>query len=123
MVLEDEAMVLEDAGHVRHEPRGEVTVHHAVIAGDGDGHHRGHGQLAVSDHRPLLARADPDNVRQIVAVIAATGGEGSIALHRRSGFDQVGRPRAIGHKAGQWIGCVYMQKDLCSGDDASGAGS
>ncbi|MFE0749694.1 GNAT family N-acetyltransferase [Gordonia sp. NPDC058843] len=68
----------------------------------------------------LLDRANPDNVRQIVAVIAATGGEGSIALHRRFGFDEVGRLRAIGHKEGQWIDCVYMQKDLWTRDDGPG---
>ncbi|PKZ67007.1 N-acetyltransferase [Gordonia terrae] len=66
----------------------------------------------------LLERANPDNVRQIVAVIAATGGDGSIALHRRFGFTEVGRLRAIGHKAEQWIDCVYMQKDLWPGGDA-----
>ncbi|ETA08602.1 MULTISPECIES: GNAT family N-acetyltransferase [Gordonia] len=60
----------------------------------------------------LLDRADPENVRQIVAVIAATGGEGSVALHSRFGFTEVGRLRSIGHKADQWIDCVYMQKDL-----------
>ena len=85
----------------------------------------GHGGRGIGTGlmSALLARADPDNVRQIVAVIAATGGEGSIALHRRFGFDEVGRLRAIGHKAEQWIDCVYMQKDLWSGDDASGAGT
>ncbi|MCR5978652.1 GNAT family N-acetyltransferase [Gordonia jinghuaiqii] len=60
----------------------------------------------------MLERTNPENVRQIVAVIAATGGEGSIALHARHGFAEVGRLRSIGHKAGQWIDCVYMQKDL-----------
>ena len=60
----------------------------------------------------MLDRANRDNVRQIVAVIAATGGAGSIALHKRFGFTEVGRLRSIGHKADQWIDCVYMQKDL-----------
>lgn len=60
----------------------------------------------------MLKRANTENVRQIVAVIAATGGEGSIALHSRFGFTEVGRLRSIGHKADQWIDCVYMQKDL-----------
>ncbi|WP_439032193.1 GNAT family N-acetyltransferase [Gordonia terrae] len=70
---------------------------------------RGIGSALMSG---LLERADTTNVRQIVAVIAATGGEGSTALHARFGFEQVGRLRAIGHKADQWIDCIYMQKDL-----------
>ena len=72
---------------------------------------RGIGSALMSG---MLGRADRENVRQIVAVIAATGGEGSIALHSRFGFAEVGRLRSIGQKAGQWIDCVYMQKDLWS---------
>ncbi|MHC3003980.1 GNAT family N-acetyltransferase [Gordonia sp. GN26] len=74
----------------------------------------GHGGRGVGSAlmAGMLDRANRDNVRQIVAVIAATGGEGSVALHSRFGFTEVGRLRSIGHKADQWIDCVYMQKDL-----------
>lgn len=65
----------------------------------------------------MLDRANPENVRQIVAVIAATGGDGSIALHSRFGFTEAGRLRSIGHKADQWIDCVYMQKDIWESRD------
>ncbi len=66
----------------------------------------------------MLDRANPpENVRQIVAVIAATGGGRvdrsafAVRVHR-------GRPlRAIGHKADQWIDCVYMQKDIWESRD------
>ncbi|MFW0797680.1 N-acetyltransferase family protein [Gordonia sp. CPCC 205515] len=60
----------------------------------------------------LLAAAEPHNVRQIIAVIAATGGEASVALHAKHGFVEVGRTPAVGFKFGQWVDCIYMQRAL-----------
>ncbi|MEE3849015.1 N-acetyltransferase family protein [Gordonia sp. LSe1-13] len=60
----------------------------------------------------LVDAADPQNVRQIIAVIAATGGEASIALHRKNGFAEVGRTPAVGYKFDQWIDCVYLQRSV-----------
>lgn len=60
----------------------------------------------------LLAAAEPHNVRQIIAVIAATGGEASVALHAKHGFAEVGRTPSVGFKFGQWIDCIYMQRAL-----------
>ncbi|AZG45097.1 GNAT family N-acetyltransferase [Gordonia insulae] len=60
----------------------------------------------------LIDAADPANVRQIVAVISATGGDASIALHARHGFVEVGRTPEVGYKFDQWIDCVYMQRPL-----------
>lgn len=60
----------------------------------------------------LVTDADPVNVRQIIAVIAATGGDGSVALHTRHGFNEVGRLRSVGFKADQWIDCIYMQRAI-----------
>ncbi|MYR06369.1 GNAT family N-acetyltransferase [Gordonia sp. SID5947] len=60
----------------------------------------------------LLEAADPDNVRQVIAVIAAAGGEASIALHTKHGFTEVGRTPAVGYKFDQWIDCVYLQRPL-----------
>ena len=39
----------------------------------------------------------------------------SIVLHRRLGFEVVGRMPAVGHKQGQWVDTVLMQKDLRPG--------
>jgi phosphinothricin acetyltransferase len=60
----------------------------------------------------LLDAAEPGNVRQIIAVIAATGGEASIALHLKNGFVEVGRTPAVGYKFDQWIDCVYLQRSV-----------
>lgn len=60
----------------------------------------------------LVEAADPANVRQIIAVIAATGGEASIAVHLKNGFVEVGRTPAVGYKFDQWIDCVYLQRSL-----------
>lgn len=60
----------------------------------------------------LLDAAEPGNVRQIIAVIAAAGGEASIALHLKNGFVEVGRTPAVGYKFDQWIDCVYLQRSI-----------
>ena len=59
----------------------------------------------------LLAGCTEAGVRQVVAVIADTGGDASVALHRSLGFAHAGRrwPRA---QARQWIDTVLMQRDL-----------
>ncbi|MDY6810925.1 MAG: N-acetyltransferase family protein [Actinomycetota bacterium] len=60
----------------------------------------------------LVSAADPANVRQIIAVIAATGGDASIAVHLTNGFVEVGRTPAVGYKFDQWIDCVYLQRSV-----------
>jgi L-amino acid N-acyltransferase YncA len=50
--------------------------------------------------------------RQVIAVIADTGSDASVALHRRLGFEQAGRLRRVGRKHGRWIDTVLMQRDL-----------
>ncbi|MGV9710704.1 N-acetyltransferase family protein [Gordonia sp. NPDC003424] len=60
----------------------------------------------------LLAAAEPSNVRQIIAVIAATGGDASVAVHAKHGFVEVGRTPSVGFKFGQWVDCIYMQRAL-----------
>lgn len=76
----------------------------------------GHGGKGVGSSlmAAMLAEADPTTVRQIIAVIAADGGAGSIALHRRFGFDEVGRLQSVGFKHDRWIDCVYMQLTLAA---------
>ena len=45
---------------------------------------------------------------EIVALIALPG-DGSIALHRRHGFVEVGVLRQVGFKFGQWIDVAILQ--------------
>jgi phosphinothricin acetyltransferase len=55
-------------------------------------------------------------MRQVVAVIAVLPDTRhdtpSIVLHRRLGFEIVGRMPAVGYKQDQWVDTVLMQKDL-----------
>lgn len=77
-----------------------------VRAGEGG---RGIGSALLS---ALVDAADPANVTQIIAAIAAESGAGSIALHRRHGFDEVGRLAKVGRKFDRWIDVVYMQREI-----------
>ena len=43
--------------------------------------------------------------------------EPSLALHRAMGFHEAGHFRNMGYKNGQWLGVVWMQRDIGSFDD------
>jgi phosphinothricin acetyltransferase len=60
----------------------------------------------------LLAECEQAGARQVLAVIADTGCEASVALHRRFGFAQAGRLSGVGRKHGQWIDTILMQRQL-----------
>ncbi|NMO04021.1 N-acetyltransferase [Gordonia sp. TBRC 11910] len=70
---------------------------------------RGVGSALLS---AVIAATDPANVRQIIAVIAAESGDASVALHRRHGFDEVGRLAGVGRKFDRWVDVVYMQLEI-----------
>jgi L-amino acid N-acyltransferase YncA len=61
---------------------------------------------------PLLDGCRQAGARQVVAVIADTGSQASVALHRAFGFGHAGRLTAVGFKHGAWIDTVLMQRDL-----------
>jgi len=60
----------------------------------------------------LLARCSAGPWRQMVAVIGHSGNLGSIAVHRRLGFQDCGTMRAVGFNLGQWVDTVMMQREL-----------
>jgi L-amino acid N-acyltransferase YncA len=60
----------------------------------------------------LLVGCEQAGARQVIAVIADTGSDASVALHRRLGFTLAGRLRQVGRKHGRWIDTVLMQRDL-----------
>jgi L-amino acid N-acyltransferase YncA len=65
----------------------------------------------------LLQRAEAFGGRQIIAVIGDPPAQpGSIALHRRHGFIEVGRLHAVGWKHGAWRDTLLMQRMLGEGD-------
>jgi phosphinothricin acetyltransferase len=53
--------------------------------------------------------------RQMLAVIGDSANTGSIALHRRLGFADVGTFRAVGFKFNRWVDSVLMQRALGEG--------
>lgn len=91
----------------RQRPAYTTTVENSVYVAD---RHRGQGVgRALLVELLRLARATGFHT-----VIARIGGhnEGSIALHRRCGFVEVGVEREIGRKFGQWLDVVVLQAML-----------
>jgi len=61
----------------------------------------------------LIERCAAFGFLRLIAVIG--GGEpGSVAVHAKRGFREVGRLCAVGWKHGRWLDSVYMQLDLPS---------
>jgi len=60
----------------------------------------------------LVAACAEAGVRQVIAVIADSGDEASVALHLACGFRQAGRLTEVGFKHGRWIDTVLMQRTL-----------
>ena len=59
----------------------------------------------------LITRCTAAGFRRLIAVIG--GAEpGSIAVHAKRGFREVGRLQAVGWKHGRWLDSVYMQLEL-----------
>lgn len=60
----------------------------------------------------LIEASEEFGLQQMVAVISDRGAEGSIGLHEKLGFEEVGRMGRVGFKFGRWLGTVYLQKQL-----------
>lgn len=69
---------------------------------------RGLGRLLLE---PLIGAAEARGLRAIIAAIDAEN-DGSIRLHARFGFEQVGRFREVGFKFGRWLDVIYMERLL-----------
>ena len=63
----------------------------------------------------LIARCEAGPWRQMLAIIGNRGNAGSVALHYRLGFQQVGTLKSVGFKLGQWVDTVLMQRALGRG--------
>jgi L-amino acid N-acyltransferase len=68
----------------------------------------GIGMALLTD---ILERASALQYHTIIACIDAEQ-SGSLALHRRAGFEDVGRLREVGYKFDRWLDVVYMQRML-----------
>ena len=80
------------------------TVEHSVyVRGDQQG--RGIGKTLMQD---LIARARAQDVHVMVAAVES-GNVGSIRLHERLGFREVGRMPQVGAKFGRWLDLSLLQ--------------
>jgi L-amino acid N-acyltransferase YncA len=75
--------------------------------------HTGHG-IGSALLGALLGGCERAGARQVIAVIADTGSDASVALHRRFGFAPAGRLCDVGRKHGRWIDTILMQRQLGS---------
>ena len=66
----------------------------------------------------LIERCEELGYRQMIAVIGDSANHGSIKLHRKMGFREVGTFRDIGFKFGRWLDSVIMQRSLGPGGDS-----
>jgi L-amino acid N-acyltransferase YncA len=114
-------LVAERDGHIlgycyatayRPRPAYRNTIEDSVYVAEGYGG-RGIGAALLGT---LIERCEAGPWRQMLAVIGNSGNEGSIALHRRLGFETVGTLQSVGFKLGRWVDTVLMQRSLGQGD-------
>ena len=95
-------------GGFRAYPAYKYTVEHSVYVHPG---HRGRG-LGLQLMNLLIAEARRrGDVHAIIGAIDAAN-EGSIALHRRLGFEHVGQMPQVGFKFGRWLDLAFYQLTL-----------
>jgi L-amino acid N-acyltransferase YncA len=70
---------------------------------------KGLGKVLLGE---LITRSKAAGVKEIIAVIADKGAEGSIKIHKDYGFKDVGHMGKVGFKFGRWLGTYMMQKSL-----------
>lgn len=100
------------ANHFRPRPAFRFALEDSVyLAPSAQG--QGLGTLLLAE---LLARCTAIGARQMFAVIGDSANAGSIGVHRRCGFDEVGVMRAAGWKFDRWLDVVIMQRSLGLGD-------
>ena len=60
----------------------------------------------------LIEAGRTAGLRQLLAVVADSGAEPSLGLHRSLGFAETGRMGRVGFKFDRWIGTVMLQKSI-----------
>jgi len=102
------------ATHYRSRPAYRHTIENSVYVNTSL-HARGVGTALLAE---LIRRCEAGPWRQMLAVIGDSGNAGSIALHRKLGFQPVGTLKSVGFKLGAWTDTVLMQRALGPGDSA-----
>jgi L-amino acid N-acyltransferase YncA len=96
------------AGPWRRKPAYQLTVEDSVFVAPGR-KGEGIGRLLLTE---LLTACAEAGLRQVIAVIADTGDDASVGLHRTCGFTEVGRLTGVGFKHGRWIDTLLMQRTI-----------
>ena len=99
------------AAPYRPRPAYRYTIEDSVYLADGESG-KGIGRDLLT---ALIERCEHGPWRQMIAVIAGTQNQSSIALHRKLGFAHVGTQPETGYKFSQWIDVVFMQRALGGG--------
>ncbi|MEM1365177.1 MAG: N-acetyltransferase family protein [Pseudomonadota bacterium] len=63
----------------------------------------------------IIAASERAGFRQMVAVIGDSANVGSILVHAKCGFEEVGVFKNVGFKFGRWLDVVFMQRRLGDG--------
>ncbi len=96
------------AAAYRSRPAYHFTVEDLVYVADGLGG-QSIGSALLGE---LIARCEGGPWRQMLAVVGDSANSGSIALHRRFGFELVGTLRSVGFKHGHWVDTPLLQRAL-----------
>ncbi|MFD1259423.1 GNAT family N-acetyltransferase [Entomomonas asaccharolytica] len=67
--------------------------------------------------KQLIVEATQRDFRQMIAVVGDSANHGSIALHKRQGFELIGTLHSVGWKHGRWLDTVIMQRPLGDADN------
>ena len=100
------------AGAYHRRPAYRFAIEDSVYVADGL-RGRGIGAALLGE---LIAACEHGPWRQMVAVVGDSGNSGSIALHKRFGFELAGTLRSVGFKFGRWVDTPILQRGLGAGD-------
>ena len=106
------------AAAYRARPAYRFTIEDLVYVADGLSG-RGIGSALLGE---LIAACERGPWRQMLAVVGDSANAGSIALHRRFGFELVGTLRSVGFKFGRWIDTPILQRALAPASGVSAIG-
>jgi L-amino acid N-acyltransferase YncA len=99
------------AAAYRARPAYRFTIEDSVYVADGL-RGQGVGSALLGE---LIARCEGGPWRQMLAVVGDSANSGSIALHRRFGFELVGILQSVGFKHGRWVDTPLLQRSLGPG--------
>ena len=89
------------------------TVENSVYVA-AEAHRHGVGRALLAE---LIRRCTDAGFRQMIAVIGDSDNHGSIGLHRKMSFREVGTVENVGFKFGRWLDSVTMQLALGDGGE------